>query len=247
MALREEFENTGNWLFRWRSYIPLFMIGIALLAMRDYEFPGRNIYWHYSYEGFCLAISYFGLLIRVLTIGFTPRGTSGRNTKQQIAETLNTSGLYSITRNPLYLGNFFMGLGIALFVHFWWLTLIYMLAFWLYYERIVFAEEAFLRKKFGQAYLDWAQKTPAFIPDFRQYRKPDMSFSFRNVLRREYDGFFMVIATMFALELAGDYLILRTLKDNQLWIIVFIGSFLIWGSLRTLKKKTTLLDVSGRC
>ena len=33
MALREELRKQGNWLFRWRSYLPLIMIVIVLLAM----------------------------------------------------------------------------------------------------------------------------------------------------------------------------------------------------------------------
>lgn len=142
MALREEFEKTGNWLFRWRSYLPLIVIGIFLLSLREYEYPGRSEQLDHIWEAICLIISFVGLGIRFFTIGHTPKGTSGRNTKKQVAETLNTTGIYSIVRNPLYLGNFFMGLGIALFAHLWWLTLIYILLFWLYYERIIFTEES---------------------------------------------------------------------------------------------------------
>jgi protein-S-isoprenylcysteine O-methyltransferase Ste14 len=149
MALKEEFERTGNWLFRWRSYLPLMMIAIFLLALREYEYPGNSENLDHLWEIFCLIVSFIGFGIRVFTVGHTPKGTSGRNTKEQVAETLNTSGIYSVVRNPLYLGNFFMGLGLALFAHLWWLTLIYILVFWLYYERIIFAEEEYLRNKFG--------------------------------------------------------------------------------------------------
>jgi len=51
--------------------------------------------------------------------------------------------MYSMVRNPLYLGNFFMGLAPVLFMHTWWLCVIYVLAFILYYERIIVKEEAF--------------------------------------------------------------------------------------------------------
>ncbi len=57
-----------------------------------------------------------------------------------------------------------MFLGVMLFAHTWWLALIYILAFWLYYERIMFAEEAFLRKKFGDEYLTWANSTSLHSP-----------------------------------------------------------------------------------
>lgn len=29
MALKEDFESSGNWLFRWRSYLPILVIGIV--------------------------------------------------------------------------------------------------------------------------------------------------------------------------------------------------------------------------
>ena len=117
MELRKKFENTGNWLFRWRSYLPLIVIGIFLLSLRGYQYLGHSEKLDHLWEIFCLLISFFGLGIRVLTVGHTPKGTSGRNTKEQVADTLNTTGMYSIVRNPLYFGNFFMGLGAALFAH----------------------------------------------------------------------------------------------------------------------------------
>ena len=246
MTLREEFEKNGNWLFRWRSYLPLAMLGLLLLALRDYRYPGNSQRLDDLWEICCLTISFFGLAIRVYTIGCTPSGTSGRNTRKQIAETLNTSGAYSMVRNPLYLGNFFMGLGIVLFVHLWSLTLIYSLVFWLYYERIIFAEEAFLRKKFGTSYLEWAAATPAFIPRLGQYRPAALPFSLRNVLKREYNGFFAVIAVMFLLEMLGDLVVEKRLIFEPGWLLLLGGGAGIWLLLRSLKKYTRLLQVSGR-
>ncbi len=246
MALKEHFEGSGNWLFRWRSFLPLGVIAIFFLSLRDFHFIANSHHLDHLWEIFCLAVSFFGLGIRVLTIGYTPKGTSGRNTKQQIADTLNTTGIYATTRNPLYLGNYFMGLGIALFVHTWWLALIYSLIFWLYYERIIFAEETYLRKKFGQTYMNWADRTPAFLPKPWQYTKPSLPFSLKNVLRREYSGFFAVVVCMFLMETIGDTLIFHKLYFETEWLYALGISFVIWFSLRALKKKTHLLDVEGR-
>lgn len=246
MALREEFESTGNWLFRCRSYLPLAIIGMFLLALREYEYPGQSENLDHLWEAICLLVSFIGLGIRFFTIGHTPRGTSGRNTKKQVADTLNTTGIYSVTRNPLYLGNFIMGLGIAFFAHLWWLTLIYILVFWLYYERIIFAEEAYLRNKFGNEYLEWANKTPVFIPNVRQYKKASLPFSLKNVLRREYNGFFAVIVTFFILETFGEIFAEDRLEFDLGWILFLgIGS-IVWLTLRTLKKYTRTLNVEGR-
>jgi len=246
MALREEFERTGNWFFRWRSYLPLAVIAIFLLALRDYEYPGHSERLDHLWEAFCLIVSFFGLGIRIFTIGYTPKGTSGRNTKKQVADTLNTTGMYSIVRNPLYLGNFFMGFGIALFANHWWLTLIYILAFWLYYERIIFAEEAYLRENFGNEYLDWANVTPVFIPKLRKYKKADLPFSIKNVLRRKYNGFFAVIIVMFLLETVGEFFAVGEFDYDVGWVVLLSIGFIIWLTLRTLKKYTTLLNVEGR-
>ena len=246
MALIEEFESAGKWLFRWRSYLPLVIIGISLLALRKFEYLGHSEYLDDLWEGICLTVCFFGLGIRIITVGYVPRGTSGRNTKKQVAETLNTTGIYSIVRNPLYLGNFFIGLGIALFAHFWWLTIIYILAFWLYYERIIFAEEAYLRDKFGQKFLEWADKTPVFFPRFNQYRKAELPFSFKTVLRREYNGFFAIVVVMFLFEMIGDIYYLGSIDFDRGWILLLSIGFILWVLLRSLKKYTKLLNVEGR-
>jgi len=76
-----------------------------------------------------------------------PKNTSGR-TNSLIAERLNTTGMYSIVRHPLYLGNFLIVFGIVLFIQVLWFGIIVLAGYWFYYERIIFAEEEFLRKRF---------------------------------------------------------------------------------------------------
>lgn len=246
MGLREDFESTGNWLFRWRSYLPLLLIGIFIVALREFEYPNHSKQLDALWEVVCLFISFFGLGIRAFTIGHTPAGTSGRNTSEQQASTLNTTGIYSVVRHPLYLGNFFMGLGIALFAHLWWLTLIYVLAFCIYYERIMYAEEAYLREKFGDQFVAWADTVPAFIPNLKKWKRPSLSFSLRNVLRREYNGFFAVIVTLFILEVIGDIFAEGKVELDPMWASILIVGFVVWATLRTLKKRTKLLNVEGR-
>jgi len=250
MALIEEFDKTGNWLFRWRSFLPLFLY---LLAFFVVVFADTSHVPHdeFSWSMICLAISLFGQLIRAITIGNTPKSTSGRNTKAgQVADVLNTKGIYSTVRHPLYVGNFFMWLGIVIYVGNWWFTATIVLLFWLYYERIMFAEEHFLRKKFGQIYLNWAEKTPAFVPKITQWKNADMRFSIRNVLKREYNGFFAVFVSFLLVNILRNYIEYSSLKLEHLinpwWIWLTIGAFIIFITLRTLKKTTKVLNVEGR-
>jgi protein-S-isoprenylcysteine O-methyltransferase Ste14 len=246
MALREEFEKCGRWMFRWRSYLPLLMVGILIMSLRNFHYLAYSEGMDELWETFCLCVSFFGLGIRIFTIGHTPAGTSGRNTREQVADTLNTTGIYSVVRHPLYLGNFFIWLGIVLFAHQWPLTLICVLSYWLYYERIMFAEEAYLRAKFGIVFEDWADKTPAVIPSFRNWKKADLPFSLRNVLKREYNGFFVIILSMSLLEATGNIFVEGKPEFDMMWSIILSIGFVIWLTLRTLKKKTALLHVEGR-
>lgn len=246
MALREEFENQGNWLFRWRSYLPLLLIGVILIGLRHFEYPGQSHRLDQLWEIACIAISLLGLGIRAFTIGHAPKNTSGRNTSKQVAETLNVTGIYSLVRHPLYVGNFFCWLGISLFVRIWWINLITIFIFWLYYERIMFAEEEFLRKKFGEQYEQWAKKTPAFFPRFSNWIPPDLPFSLKNVFKREYSGFFAIIASFTFLEIIGDIFAEGRLEIDLMWTILFFLGLIVYVVLRFLKKKTKFLHIDGR-
>lgn len=246
MALQEEFEREGTWLFRWRSYLPLVLLVVLLVVMKDFEYLGNSQTLDIVWEVFCLLVSSAGLVVRALTIGHAPSGTSGRNTAGQMADVLNITGMYSIVRHPLYVGNFIIWLGMSLFPHLWWFTVIYILAFWLYYERIMHAEEQFLREKFGEEYLEWAAKTPPFIPNLKLWKRPDLPFSFRNVLRREYNGFFAMVVTFFVLEVRGDLAVEGRLQVEAGWVALLGASFVLWLVLRTLKRGTRVLDVEGR-
>ena len=250
MALIEEFDKSGNWLFRWRSFLPLalYALAVVLILFTDTSDVPHN---DFNWSMICLSVSMFGLIIRAVTVGFTPKDTSGRNTKAgQVAEVLNTKGIYSIVRHPLYVGNFFMWMGIVIYAGSWWFSAFVVLLFWLYYERIMFAEEFFLRKKFGQIYLNWAEKTPAFIPKLSKWSNGNMSFSIKNVLKREYNGFFAVFVSFSLLNILKNYLLFKTFKLEFLldswWIYSTIGAFVVFITLRTLKKQTNILQVKGR-
>ncbi|MDD5560911.1 MAG: isoprenylcysteine carboxylmethyltransferase family protein [Candidatus Omnitrophica bacterium] len=248
MALREDMEKQGKWLFRWRSYLPLLGIPVFIVAIKQSGLLEKKFGDSVSdIWGTCaIIISFLGLVVRGITVGYAPRGTSGRNTKTQVAETLNTTGMYSISRNPLYLGNFIIVLGITLFIQVWWLALLVWFGFWLYYERIIFTEEEFLRDKFKDQFIRWAEKTPIVIPRFRNWQKPELSFSLKTVCRREFSTFFSIAATFFFLEILTNFFTQNRLGVRYSWVIFFIVSLGIYLVFFILKKKTKLLNIPGR-
>ncbi len=246
MALQEEFENLGNRFFRWRSYLPLLMGAVFVWALVSQRYPASDSGSGWTWQIGCLLVSAAGLAVRFFTVGFAPRGTSGRNTREQVADTLNTTGMYSMVRNPLYLGNFLIWLGLALFVRVWWATFIVILCFVVFYERIIFAEEKFLREKFGAVFLDWAAVTPAMIPRLKNWRPPELPFSLRSAVRREYSSWFAAIASFTALALLRHSLQGGTLVFDKTWLLIFTVGLVLYLTIRTLKKKTAVLDTIDR-
>ena len=245
MALREQFEKQGEWLFRWRSYLPFLAIPIVTYALTQSEYFGRK-HGHIQqtlWEVFSISISAVGFLIRCFTTGWAAKGTSGRNTHGQVAESLNTTGIYSVVRHPLYLGNFFLTLGFLLFTQVCWLVIISILIFWLYYERIMCAEEEFLRRKFGDQFIEWAGRTPAFFPNFRNWKRPSTSFSWKWVFRREYSSLFGLISAFVALKFFAELLGEAKIESKPLPYILFGVGFLFYLILRFLSKKTKFLSV----
>ena len=251
MALIEEMESQGNKLFRYRSYIPLIFL-IAGLAVHVYNlwanvsFLGEYPLYESLFEIFCLIVSLTGFVIRAYTVGYTPANTSGRNTKDgQVADELNTTGIYSVVRNPLYLSNFLMWLGIAMLTSNLWFIVSFCFLYWIYYERIIFAEEQFLRKKFGDVYCEWANVTPVFFPKFSLYKKPSYSFCWKKVLKKEKNGLagMFIIFTLFH--------VIEKLFDNEpiRFNYITVGCIVtcvLYVILKIFKKYTNILDTQGR-
>lgn len=247
MALQEEMERQGNFLFKYRSYFPLLVLAIGIgLYLRTELYPEtfllKGTPYEIYYEMLALIISLAGLVVRVYTVGHTPKNTSGRNTKEgQVADTLNTTGIYSIVRHPLYVGNFLMWFGPAMLTGHFWFIVAFCLFYWVYYERIMFAEEQFLRRKFGETYLTWAEKVNAFIPDFRNFSKPNLPFSWKKVLKKEKNGLFALFLVFSVFDVTGE-IIQQQSNYNYFLIAMCILTGISYGVLKYLKKKTTVLN-----
>lgn len=245
MALREELVAQGNWLFRHRSKIPLVALValVAALPLAPPPIPGNG--W-LAWEAFCVAVSLLGVAVRAVTIGTKPWGTSGRNRGAQVAERLNTSGIYSTVRHPLYLGNALMWAGVALYPRMWAAAIFVAAFFWIFYERVMLAEEEFLRGRFGAEYERWAERTPAFIPAPRRYVPAELPFSLKAVLKAEYPGF-LALGVLFCILRAGlDLVHLHTVLVRPFWLGFLALGVIAYVVLRSLRKYTRVLNVEGR-
>jgi len=249
MLIRDRLARDGNFLFRWRSYVPLVLLPLILFALPEEERVSARIGHEAEHIVFYLAmlVSFAGLAIRWITIAFVPPGTSGRNTLSQRADQLNTTGIYSIVRNPLYVGNFIAMLGVLICIKVWWVIAIFALCYWLYIERVIAVEEAYLEEKFGDGYRAWTANVPAFLPRFANWVPPAGAFSLPFLLRREYNGLLAVGGSFFALELITDVFVqdepfMEWLVEDRAWAVLGATTLVLFLLLRFLKTQTRLLN-----
>jgi protein-S-isoprenylcysteine O-methyltransferase Ste14 len=110
----------------------------------------------------------------------------------------------------------------------------------------MFAEEQFLRRKFGDIYDKWSEKVSSFIPYSFKYIPTKLPFSVKNVLKREYNSFVNIFLIFTLLDLCRNYFLSERIYLTGMWIYLFVAAGVIWLALRTIEKRTNWLEVEGR-
>jgi len=250
MQLKNNMIINGNYLFKYRGQIPLILLILSIPIIwqnTDHYIYDSNFKLICSISGSLLSL--LGLLLRYYTIGSTPEGTSGRNRNQQVAKYLNTRGAYSVIRHPLYLANYFIWLGLAIFSLSYMLIIITTLLFIIHYERIVLVEEQFLVKKFKKKYEKFCEITPLLFPNFKNFKKPGNIFSIKKIIKQEYSSTFSTIISFLYI----DFLINITYAMqnvgsvhmyNNIYLYVFLLGIIgyVTMCLKVFRKHTSLLD-----
>jgi protein-S-isoprenylcysteine O-methyltransferase Ste14 len=172
--------RAGRALFRWRSFTPVLLLAAAV-PLLAHSRGAHHTVW--VALGFALCI--LGQALRAWVLGGVADGTSGQN-ERLIATDLNIEGPYALTRNPLYLGNLLITLGLCAIAHDLMLAALAAVLFAVQYRAIVAAEEAFLREKFGARFDEYASRVPRFWPRFRAAGHP-RPWSPARALRKEHN------------------------------------------------------------
>jgi protein-S-isoprenylcysteine O-methyltransferase Ste14 len=176
----------GNFLFKYRDAVfPVVLLGILVLSRPRWPMGDERLDAWLDAVGIAVALA--GQVLRIATIGYAYIIRGGRN-KQVYAEELVTRGLFEHCRNPLYVGNILILLGLLLV---WNSVAGYVVGvpfFLLGYVAIVAAEEAFLRRKFGPQYDAYRARVPRWFIRFGGLRKSmeGMTFNWARVILKEY-------------------------------------------------------------
>ena len=126
----------------------------------------------------------FGEFLRLWAVGYA--GGATRSRTLGAASDLVTTGPYAHVRNPLYLGNLLLSLGVCVIANVYWMIIVLLIGYFIQYLPIIASEEAYLRDFCGTAYQTYYTAVPRFIPRLRSYASPSAhSFSFFRALKTE--------------------------------------------------------------
>ena len=180
----------GQVLFRFRSFTPVPVI--ALLAWLLWRGRGASAG---AAEPFLHAlgplVALAGQAFRFYVLGLVPEGTSGQGHALE-ASTLNTRGPYAHVRNPLYVGNLLIVLGLLLFAHDVLAAVLALAFFFGEYFFIIRAEESFLRQRFGAAFDAWCQHVHRWVPRLRPWAGGTLrpgGYDWKRALKKEHNPF----------------------------------------------------------
>ncbi|EXI74462.1 MAG TPA: isoprenylcysteine carboxylmethyltransferase family protein [Candidatus Accumulibacter phosphatis] len=137
------FHHPGLRRFLVRMRAPIVILGMIVVAQfvrSDWLLPG-------------FAVSMFGEFIQLWCFASLDKNS-----------TLTARGPYTMVRNPMYLGRFFILFGFLMLLASGWILLAYTILYWLYMDARVQREEAHLRPIFGVAYEHYCATVRRFVP-----------------------------------------------------------------------------------
>ena len=229
----------GNVFFHHRNALfPVVFLLVAALSKP--RFPAGSIRTDRIVDAVGLAIACTGQALRGLVIGLAYIRRGGKHRRIH-ADELVTDGFFAHSRNPLYLGNMLVYLGLFVMLDSVLGWLVGVPFFLLAYLAITAAEEDYLHRQFGETYAAYHRRVPRFLPDWRGIGDTlaGMQFNWKRLVRKEYGATFIWMTTALALiyweavrnrGLAASTGVLRVVL--LLWVPVIVG----YGIARYLKK-----------
>lgn len=125
-----------------------------------------------------------GELLRIWAVGYA--GGTTRTRTLSAARDLVTTGPYAYVRNPLYLGNLGLSLGVCIIANVYWILIVLLVGYFVQYLPIIASEEAYLRESCGATYETYYAAVPRFIPRLCRHTNPSVhSFSLSRALKAE--------------------------------------------------------------
>ena len=149
-------------------------------------------------------------------------------------------GIYAHTRNPMYVGNALIAIGVTL-VTSSPMTYAIVIPFFLYvYWSLISAEEAYLLKRFGDEYRAYCDAVPRFFPSFRGLRSTlALPYDWKRAVRKELSTIAGLLLGLIALSLGRTYFLhgwTAAQAAAPQALMVMAGILILYGFLVALKR-----------
>lgn len=229
----------GDFLFRYRN--ALFPLACLLLLL-----PGPALFDDSMWAAVIGAVvAAVGQLVRALTIGLRYIVRGGRGGRVY-ADDLVTEGVYSLCRNPMYVGNVLLVAGLAIASNSLATLLSAMPLVMFAYAAIVAAEERYLHGRFGAAFDAYCRDVPRWLPHLPAARKAfaAATFHWRRVIVKEYGTPFgwvnvLCLAVLYNLWKEGALGMHDSVTQGLFAVMGLVTA--LWLTARALKKTRRLV------
>jgi protein-S-isoprenylcysteine O-methyltransferase Ste14 len=142
--------------------VALFYFYTIFAAAFDWPSVSTQMFFHSNAIGWIgVGLCFIGLLILVLSL--VSFGASFRvGIDVQEPDKLVTTGIFALSRNPIYVGFALVLVG-QLLVFPNWIPLAYLAAGLLLFHRQVLREESFMRQHYGQEYTEYCRRVRRYV------------------------------------------------------------------------------------
>lgn len=159
MAMKPKQDSPGVYIPPPLFYVVTFLTAVFLQR----KVPIDDSFFHSNLVR-AIGILNFGIAFYFLSTSLT-KFFKTRNTVVLIkpASSLQTSGVYGISRNPMYVGLIFVYLGVTCFIGNWWNIILLPLLILVIQLYVIRSEEEYLERAFGDQFLDYKKKVRRWL------------------------------------------------------------------------------------
>jgi protein-S-isoprenylcysteine O-methyltransferase Ste14 len=230
----------GNFLFRNRNGIfPIFYLMLFVPSREVFTNPVTAMIIGFS-------VTIIGQLIRIITIGLVYIIRGGKD-RRVYAEDLVTTGIFSHCRNPLYVGNILILVGLGIASNSLLFMAVFTPLFLFFWQAIVLAEENYLRNKFGEQYNDYCKRVNRWLinPNGLATTLGSMEFKWKRVIIREYNSTYIWMTGAVLIVMKHFYFHDHRFdfkKNLPMFISILVILLLLYLFARYLKKSRILVS-----
>ena len=223
--------TSGNFFFKYRNglfpaiFVILFLMSRPALFLGSPELDRLVVFL-----GIIIALT--GQLFRAVVIGYAYIKRGGKEGKVY-ADHLVVRGFFAHVRNPMYVGNFLIAVGISI-VYGSPSVYYFVIPFFTFvYLSIVIAEETYLRERFGKEFEDYEKKVPRFIPNFKGLSATlqEFKYDWKRALRKDYGTIFGTVFGILFILIWKNYWVFgyeakkAEIHSLMLWMIPAIAFY----------------------